>query len=186
MPLDITPSLTLYSIYMQNSKNLILGATAVVIAVAAIAYFTFSNKQQTTNKPSVQAPQQKEPEVMTFDLTAQNDSGQAGTVSLTEMDGKVKVGLVVAGGTTGVDQPAHIHLGSCADIGDVKYPLAIVANGTSETIIDATLADFKALKPLAVNIHKSAKQASTYVACTNLDLDNNSDTTMDDKFTPSY
>jgi plastocyanin len=75
--------------------------------------------------------------------------------------------------------PAHIHSGSCADLGDIVYPLDDVALATageafgaadaipveeSETEIDASLSSMLAA-PHAINIHQSADAIQIYIAC---------------------
>jgi plastocyanin len=74
--------------------------------------------------------------------------------------------------------PAHIHSGSCAQLGDVVAPLKDVAEPegdhsgastafpleTSETIVDMTLQDILD-GDHAVNVHKSADEIGVYIAC---------------------
>ncbi len=98
-------------------------------------------------------------------LNEQNKSGQSGKVVITEVNGKAKVLLNLTGKPSGVAQPAHIHLGSCATIGAVKYPLTSVATGTSQTMLDVSVDQLLAGLPLSINVHKSAAEASVYVAC---------------------
>lgn len=86
--------------------------------------------------------------------------------------------------------PAHIHSGTCGDgLGDVVYPLSNVSeemlvNGTpvagatggatdaiavavSGTTVPSSLADLLA-SPYAINIHESADEIGTYIACGNI------------------
>jgi hypothetical protein len=117
-------------------------------------------------------------EEVKLNLSSQNNSGIAGTVKLENKDGKVEVKLNLIGVSTGVtgllgislntSHPAHIHLGSCANIGAVKYPLISTVNGESETKISASFADLKAQLPLAVNVHKSSEEIGVYVACADI------------------
>jgi hypothetical protein len=106
---------------------------------------------------------------MTVTLGEQNDLGQSGTATLTEENGQVKVVLSLTGGTFAEPQPAHIHMGMCPKPGEVVYPLTNVVNGQSETMLATTMADLKAKGDLAVNVHKSAAEASVYTACGNLE-----------------
>lgn len=98
-------------------------------------------------------------------LSEQNNSGQSGTAILTETNGKTKVIVNFTGKPSGVAQPAHIHLSSCATIGAVKYPLTNVDKGASQTELNVTMAELLAGLPLSINVHKSAAEASVYVAC---------------------
>ena len=98
-------------------------------------------------------------------LRTQNNSGQSGSATLTAMGDQTKVVLSVAGGLAGVAQPAHIHHESCANIGGVLYPLSAVTDGSSETILNVSLDTIMSQLPLSINVHKSAQEASVYVAC---------------------
>lgn len=82
-----------------------------------------------------------------------------------------------AGGMDG-PHPAHIHVGTCADIGDVVVPLsdvtppegdpvgatAAVPVKTSLTLADMHIEDMVA-SPHAINVHKSAEEMDVYIAC---------------------
>jgi hypothetical protein len=99
-------------------------------------------------------------------LEPQNSSGESGTATLTKAgENQTKVVLEVHGGPSGVSQPVHIHKGSCAKL-DPKpaYPLSPVVNGKSETTVKASL-DSLQKGDYAINGHKSAKEAATYVFC---------------------
>ena len=99
-----------------------------------------------------------------IDLSSQNDSGESGTATITEEEGKAKVVLSLSG-SLAAPQPAHIHTGSCADLGGVKYPLTSPVSGVSETMLDVSANDILSQLPLAINVHKSVEEISTYVAC---------------------
>jgi hypothetical protein len=94
--------------------------------------------------------------------------------------------------TTGGDavaHPAHIHAGSCPEVGDVVFPLEDVApvsaidavaatpEATSQAVditgeglaestteVEATLDDILAAEH-AINVHASAEDIETYIAC---------------------
>ena len=153
----------------------------VVIVIAAAGYF-YMNPYKTmmpySQDSSYQTPttMMESPAPMmyaqgqTVRLDEQNDSGESGTAVLTEKDGKVTVSLNVTGGAPGVAQPAHIHVGSCPEVGAVAYPLTNVVGGKSETVLDVTLAQLAGEQPLGINVHKSAAEAKVYVACGDLNL----------------
>ena len=79
--------------------------------------------------------------------------------------------------------PAHIHSGTCAELGDVVLPLEnltdLNATGevvgsedaimtvTSRTVVDASLDDILAGEH-AINVHLSDDDMGTYVACGNI------------------
>lgn len=101
---------------------------------------------------------------LVIQLKTQNNSGQSGTATLTDMGGgKTKVVVDLAGSPAG-PQPMHIHTGTCSNLGPVKYPLTSLANGKSETTVDVSMADLLA-SPHAINAHKSTTEAAVYVAC---------------------
>ena len=98
-------------------------------------------------------------------LAEQNGSGQNGTATLTATaDGKLMVMVELSNGSS-VAQPAHIHKGTCANL-DPKpaYPLTSLTNGVSDTTVDVTM-DTLMAGQYAINVHKSAAEASVYVAC---------------------
>jgi hypothetical protein len=102
-----------------------------------------------------------------FALDSQNGSGEHGTVALKPRGAKtiVEIHLVGAPATA---QPAHIHAGTCAKLNPVpKYPLTSLVNGISETSVDQPMSALTK-GGLAVNVHKSAADLKTYVACGNL------------------
>ena len=106
---------------------------------------------------------------MQFPLADQNNSGEHGTATLLQGVNGVIVKLRLSGGAEGVDQPAHIHKGTCAKL-DPKptYGLTMVKNGSSQTTVpNTTLADLQK-GDWAINVHKSAKEAAIYVACGNI------------------
>jgi hypothetical protein len=100
-----------------------------------------------------------------FDLKEQNNSGQSGHVVITEVDGKAKVIVNLTGKPSGVAQPSHIHVSSCATIGAVKYPLTNVTNGASQTMLPVSIDALLTGLPLSLNVHKSASESNVYVAC---------------------
>jgi hypothetical protein len=102
----------------------------------------------------------------TVKLEPQSSSGESGMATLTKAgENQTKVVLEVQGQPAGVSQPVHIHKGSCAKL-DPKpaYPLSPVVNGKSETTVKASLENLEK-GGYAINGHKSAKEASTYVFC---------------------
>ena len=107
---------------------------------------------------------------VTINLLKQNNSSESGTATLEEEDGQVVITLDLTGFEEGVSQPSHIHMGSCPDVGGVKYPLTNLLNGKSKTIINTTFAEMENGLPLAINVHKSAEEAGVYVSCGDLEF----------------
>ncbi|HEY8446645.1 MAG TPA: hypothetical protein VIL01_06010 [Thermomicrobiales bacterium] len=81
----------------------------------------------------------------------------------------------------GAARPAHIHNGTCEELGDVVQPLTdlTAATGTAEGNADAIPAEYSyTLVPMslddilaedhAINVHESAENIGNYIACGNL------------------
>ena len=97
----------------------------------------------------------------------QNGSHESGTATLTAMtEGKTQVVLAISGMPKGASQPAHIHVGTCADLGAVSLPLSNVVDGSSMTVLNVSLASIlHAATSMAINVHKSETEITSYVAC---------------------
>lgn len=121
--------------------------------------------QPTTAAVSPTTSQAMMSDEMTVVLATENNSGESGTAVLKEANGQVTVTITLTGYQAAVAQPAHIHVGSCPGVGAVKYPLTSVVNGKSVTVLQVTLAQLKTQVPLAINVHKSAKEIASYTAC---------------------
>lgn len=121
-------------------------------------------------------------------LSEQSDLGQSGTAIFREnAEGNLVVIMTLTGGTFADPQPAHIHLGSCPSPGAIKYALANVVGGKSETVIDTTWAALVAAgEKLAINVHKSSAESKVYTACGDLLLTSAVGTTTGKSTTPGY
>ncbi len=152
-------------------KVLFLGTLALLLGAC-----TYSAKTPSATTPAytpaatvaVVVPPTNVPTKLTLNFSDTNNSGQKGTAVLEEIAGKVKVTLTMTGTKYAAAQPAHIHIGVCPGVGAVKYPLTNVTGGKSVTMLSVTMADLAAAGPLAINVHKSAAEASVYTACTPL------------------
>lgn len=103
----------------------------------------------------------------TISLGTLNDSGVTGTVSFTDLGGRTRVDVTVdpAGNP---DMPAHIHPGRCDQlIPQPKYPLENVRNGSSTTVVSASISELFA-GDLAVNVHRANDDLKTYTACVDI------------------
>jgi Cu/Zn superoxide dismutase len=104
----------------------------------------------------------------TVNLKAQNNSGENGTVTLTPQGDKTQIVIKLTGAPAGVAQPAHIHDGTCAKLDPKpRVPLQNVTDGTSTTVVGMKLDDI-VKQGGAINVHKSADDLKTYVACGDL------------------
>ncbi len=105
---------------------------------------------------------------VTVKLNEINGSGVSGTAVLTAQGNQTQIVVTVTGEPAGGSEPIHIHTGHCgAGLGGIKYPLTSVEAGTSTTVIDAPLASIQT-GDFAVNVHQSAANIGTYVACGNI------------------
>ncbi|MEK7584165.1 MAG: cupredoxin domain-containing protein [Patescibacteria group bacterium] len=168
---------------MDKRLKLTLGLAGLVLALAGC--------KQATKAPDATKEAVSGTEGKTYTLQEQNDSGLSGTVKLREEAGKTIVTFAVTGGASGVAQPAHIHEGTCANLGGVVYPLTNVVNGASVTSLDVALDALLLQGPRAVNIHKSQSEVSVYVACVDINGgemtdDNDSDEAQEQDNAPSY
>jgi hypothetical protein len=132
----------------------------IVIVLVALAIWVLGGKKK---EKTVEGP-------LTVLLSSQNNSGQFGEATITQTAEGIKVVIETTGAPADIAQPAHIHTGSCADIGGVVYPLTFPVNGFSETTLAVSLEDLSNQLPLAINVHKSAAEPSIYVACGDLVL----------------
>lgn len=108
----------------------------------------------------------KESHEMSVALIALNNSGLKGTATIKDnAEGKAVVSIVLPTDVATAKHPAHIHVGSCATPGAVKYPLSAVVGGKSETVLTVSSKDILSGVPLMINVHKSAEEASVYVSC---------------------
>ena len=107
----------------------------------------------------------------TVQLGAQNNSGITGTATMEDVaGGQTRVTVVLQGAPAGGSHPAHVHEGTCANLNPTpRYPLPNVVNGRSEATINTTVAELTG-RQYAVNIHRSAQEASVYVSCGNITM----------------
>jgi hypothetical protein len=102
---------------------------------------------------------------VTIQLNEQNGSGQSGTATLNDSSGQLMVTVNLSNGSS-VPQPAHIHQGTCANLNPAPaYPLTSVVDGKSETSLSSVGLSALLGGQYAINVHKSAAEASVYVAC---------------------
>lgn len=105
---------------------------------------------------------------VTVQLNPVNNSGISGTATLTAMGNQTQVQISLTGEPAGDSEPAHIHVGQCGPtLGAVKFPLKNVEGGTSTTIVNVPLESLQNGQ-FAINVHKSAAEIQTYVACGNI------------------
>ena len=77
----------------------------------------------------------------------------------------VEVVISLTGSPATTPQPAHIHDGTCADLGGVAYPLDNLVGGNSTTTVKGVTIDKLLGGKYAINVHESAANLGKYVAC---------------------
>lgn len=128
----------------------------------------------TATQQAVEALQTRPPggiKPVTFALMPENNSGQSGTVTLTDLGGgKTMVQVNVTGEPAGAIQPLHIHEGQCGPtLARLAYNLQDLVEGKSETTIDASITSLTTEGfYFAINSHKSQKEYHIYVLCGNI------------------
>jgi hypothetical protein len=105
----------------------------------------------------------------TFVFKPGRDATQPGIVTLTDMGAQTKVTISMQSGGAGVQQPAHIHGGTCPGVGPIDFPLSNVVDGRSETTVNASMAQILS-RQRAINVHKSTAESGIYTACVDLPL----------------
>jgi hypothetical protein len=97
-------------------------------------------------------------------LPEQNSSGQDGTARFTSLDGgRTRVTLELTN-PPDVPQPAHVHSGTCDDLGNPVVALTSVEGGTSETEVEMSLEELEQ-GDLVIHAHKSEAEYDVSVAC---------------------
>jgi len=150
----------------MNKYILIVG----IVVVAGIGLYMWSTSTGTQAPASTEVSEQEAMKKVVVNLQEQNESGESGTATITEMEGGVKVAVSLVGVPEGVTQPVHIHVNSCVNIAGVQYPLESLINGSSETMLEVSMAELQAGLPLSVNVHKSVEEISVYVVCGDIAL----------------
>ncbi len=138
------------------SQFKVIGISLAVLALLALPVLAFAAN-----------PAQTSP--LTITLNPENNSGESGTATLTDMgNNQVKVDVTITGEPSGASQPMHIHTGQCGPtLGGVAFPLTPLVDGKSTTTVNVALATLMDGNH-AINGHKSAQEINTYVYCGNI------------------
>lgn len=107
--------------------------------------------------------------VLNINMGAMNGSKEDGSASVSNKDGGVEVVVKLNNEPKGIQQPVHIHKGTCKNLDPVPWkPLTNVVDGTSTTMVSGvTVAELKK-GTYAINAHKSTNDLKTYVSCGDL------------------
>ena len=104
------------------------------------------------------------------DLNEQNDSGQSGTATLTQIGDDTQVDLDISAGTL-ESTAVHIHVGPCDNLGGVVYGLTSFegGSGTSTTLLEGVSVNDLLKGNLAINSHNT-EDAGIYTTCGDLGI----------------
>jgi Cu/Zn superoxide dismutase len=130
--------------------------TALICAAAAASLTTSVLAQDKADKS------------ITIVMKALNGSGEDGTAVLTQTGKDVRIVIALKNGPP-IDQPTHIHAGTCSSINpSPEFPLASTNGGKSTYVLHGETLDFLTAHAYAINIHKSTSDLPTYVSCGNI------------------
>jgi len=134
----------------------VLAALGFALALAAAGFIVVGSGDRASAQD----------QTVTVTLGPGRDGSQTGTATLTAQGSQTQVMLNIQSGPAGVGQPAHIHVGPCPGVGSIAFPLTNVVDGTSTTVVDATLASLQT-GGYSINVHQDASEAGLpiYVSC---------------------
>lgn len=114
------------------------------------------------------APASAVPTQLTVPMKALSDSGETGTATITQQADGVKV-VVDLKNAPKTAQPTHVHVGTCGKIKAApEYPLVNTEDGKGTTVLKGVTIEQLLKGDYAINVHKSADDLGTYVACGNI------------------
>ena len=135
-------------------RRMLEGMTVAALALGLAACEARDDAEDTTMTGDVDTMAQSAADTMTqqqegmgermqLQLEAVNNSGASGQVDITPADGRTTIILTLdageAGGEDGQRHMAHIHAGTCANIGQAVAPLEAIATvsarGSSTTLL---------------------------------------------------
>jgi hypothetical protein len=104
------------------------------------------------------------PLVLELELSEENGSGQGGRATFTSLGvGRTRIVLELTNPPP-VPQPAHVHSGSCGDLGQPVIALTDVEGGRSVTVTETPFEELQ--RPgLVIHAHKSEAEYDVSVAC---------------------
>ena len=99
-----------------------------------------------------------------LELAEQNGSGQTGIATFERVGGDATRIVLELTNPPAAAQPAHVHFGTCDDLGDPLIPLTAVEDGSSETETATSLERLQE-GDLVIHAHKSDAEYDVSVVC---------------------
>lgn len=137
--------------------------TNIEVSLSSLLTGAFAVNTHTAGDPGVYTScgnLAAESDSLTISLDEMNDSGQSGFVTLSSRGDQTEV---VVSATGGISALAHIHEGSCAELGGVAHDLNDTSEAISSTTVSATL-DSLINGSFAINLHTDGN-AGVYSSC---------------------
>lgn len=157
--------------FQNHSKSLTVGLVAGSVAALALAGCS-SNSGSSSSSASPSPSGQ-----VTITLSPQNNSGINGTATITPMGtNQIQVAINVTGEPDGAYEPAHIHMGTCANLNPTPQFFLTdsssstnggqlwLQNGKATVTVNTTMSEIQNTAH-AINIHLSPANLPHYVAC---------------------
>jgi len=142
----------------------------LLIALASIAAFVLF-----TNEPGSQEPTSSVQDTgglfgESFALLSPSSAEIGGADIVERALGTVEVRVALADDSL-TPRPAHLHKGSCAQLGAIVFPLDDIVEGASKTTLEVSGEELRAQLPLVLNVHESADALAVSIACGEVPLE---------------
>ena len=168
----------------MSTSKIVLIIIGLIVSISALgAYLTSGGGTPEAPADTAMMTNQKEPAMMASD-TAMTDKhsdammngsmimkiasvGQSkvtGEATFTPKGEQTEVSITLTGHEKGAIYPVHIHVGGCP-AGVIRYPLTSFIDGKSVSFVSASIARLWKELPLSINVHKSAADLQTIIAC---------------------
>ncbi len=116
------------------------------------------------DRPEADQTEPFETRSITLELSEREAEGQYGEATLTAVDPETTEVVLELFDGPEQRQAAHLHQGTCRDVGEVVHELNVLDNGRSATRVDASLEEIVDAG-LVLGVHPSADGSSGHVLC---------------------
>jgi len=159
---------------MIDKKYIIIG---LLILFVVSSYLLLSNKgsfyksYESINKTESKNDENQTKKSFSTVIEGKNDISKNGIVVIKESENKTQVSIRMIGSlgstTNSATQKTIFYNGTCKDLGEIKYVLNDVVNGSSETKLNTPFQEFSNGLPLALTIYEQNSSSEVY-ACADL------------------